>query len=80
MSIQISAAGPERGVAARPATATHMLRLVDLSGTVLPLGNGPCEIGVGKRVVLDLHREPLLGRIERRLLGDRPALEHAVGL
>ncbi|MND78806.1 hypothetical protein D3C80_705270 [compost metagenome] len=40
--------------------------------------DGPFEIAVVQRVVFDLDRQPLDGRVARRGLGDGPGLQHAV--
>ena len=45
-----------------------------------PFGNGAFEVAVVERMVLDLDRQPLAVRIERRALGHRPRLEDAVEL
>ena len=45
-----------------------------------PLGMAPFERRVAERVVLGADREPLVGGIEARALGDRPALQDAVEL
>ena len=45
-----------------------------------PFGDDAFEAAVLERMVLDLHREPLVRRIEARPLGHRPALQHAVEL
>ena len=55
-------------------------QIADRAAAVLALRDRALERGVAEGVVLDLHRQPLDRRIERRPLGDRPALEHAVGL
>ncbi len=50
------------------------------AAAVLPLGDDAFEVAVVDGVVLDLDGEPLVGGVERRPLGHRPALEHAVVL
>ena len=50
------------------------------AAAVLALGDHALEAAVLDRVVLDLHGEALLGRVEARPLGHGPALEHAVEL
>src|SRR6185369_6977796 len=45
---------------------------------VFALWNGPFEGVVFDRVVLDLHRKPLLARDEARATRDRPTLHDAV--
>ena len=50
------------------------------AGPVVPLGDHAFEVGVLDRVVLHLHREPLLGRVERGSLGHRPREQHAAPL
>src|SRR5690606_3659160 len=47
---------------------------------VLVLGNHAFEVAVFERMVLGLHREAALARIEARSLGHRPALQDAVQL
>jgi hypothetical protein len=44
---------------------------------VVPLGDHPFEVGVLDRVILDLHRQPLLGRVQRGTLRYRPREQHA---
>jgi hypothetical protein len=51
-----------------------------LARAVLLLGNHAFELAVVQRMVLRLHREALVGRIEARPLGHRPALQHAFEL
>ena len=48
------------------------------AAAILALGNGAFEIAVIQRMVFHLHRQPLVVRIERRPLRDRPGLEDAV--
>ena len=48
--------------------------------TVLPRRDDALERGVVERVILGLHGEALVGRIERRALGNGPRLEHAIAL
>ena len=50
----------------------------DRAATILALRDRAFEITIVERVVLDLDREPLVARIERRPLGYRPGFEHAV--
>ena len=45
-----------------------------------PFGMTPSKLAVVERVVLGVHREPLLAGIEARALRHRPALQHAVEL
>jgi hypothetical protein len=52
----------------------------DGAAAVLALGNRALEVAVADRMILDLHREPLDGRIGHGTLGHRPRLEHAVEL
>ena len=52
----------------------------DRAAAVLALGDRAFEVAVVERVVLDLDRQPLVGGVERRALGHRPGLEHAVVL
>ena len=52
---------------------------MSIPAAVFPLGDRPFERRVADRVVLDLHGQPLRGRVERRLLRHGPALEDAVG-
>ena len=44
---------------------------------VVPLGNHALEVRVLDRMVLDVHGEPLLGRVERGALRHRPGEQHA---
>src|SRR5215471_710742 len=48
--------------------------------TVLALRNDALEAAVFERMILHLHGEALVGRVEARALGHRPALERAVEL
>ena len=48
------------------------------AAAVLALGDGALEVAVVERMILDLHREPLLARIEGGPARHRPGLEHAV--
>ncbi len=50
------------------------------AAAILAFGNGALEVAVVERMVLDLDRQPLDRRIERRTLGHRPRLEGAVEL
>src|SRR5262249_25335719 len=50
------------------------------AATVLALGDDALEAAVLHRVILDVHRQPLVRGIEARSLGDRPALENAFEL
>ena len=43
-----------------------------------PFGNGAFEIAVIERMIFDLHRQPLVVRIERGAARDRPGFEDAV--
>ncbi|MGY4356834.1 hypothetical protein ACVW0J_003327 [Bradyrhizobium sp. i1.7.7] len=52
----------------------------DRAAAILPFRNRAFEIAIVERMVLDLDRQPLVMRIERGSLGDRPRLEHAVEL
>src|SRR5256885_16184572 len=45
---------------------------------ILALGNGAFEVAVVERMVLDLDRQPLVMRIERRTARHRPGFEDAV--
>ena len=45
-----------------------------------PLRNDALEVDVFERMVLGLHRQPLVGGIERRPLRHRPALQHPADL
>ncbi len=47
---------------------------------VVPVGDHPLEIGVFDRVVLGLHRQPLLGGVGRGAARDRPRFQNAVPL
>ena len=51
-----------------------------VAGAVLAVRDMALELRVLERVVLGVHREPLLVRIEARAARHRPALEHAVEL
>lgn len=50
------------------------------AAAVLPLRNGPFEVAVIQRIVLDLDREPLVRRIEGRALCNCPGFENTVKL
>ena len=50
----------------------------DRAAAVLALRNSAFEVPVIQRMVFDLYRKPLIVRIERGTLGDRPGLENAV--
>ena len=52
----------------------------DGAAAILVVRNGAFEIAVIERVILDLDRQPLVMRIERGPLGDRPGFEDAVEL
>ena len=52
----------------------------DGAAAVLALGDDAFEAAVLERVVLDLHREALVRRVEARPLGHGPALQDAVEL
>src|SRR5436305_704355 len=46
----------------------------------MSLGNVSFEIEVRDRMIFDLHGQPLVGRIERRPLGNGPGFENAFHL
>jgi hypothetical protein len=48
----------------------------DSPRAVVAGGNHPFEVAVFEGMVLDVHREPLLRRVVRGLLGHRPGAEH----
>ena len=48
------------------------------AAAVLAFGNGAFEIAVVEGMVFDFDRQPLVIGIDRRTLGNRPGLEHAV--
>ncbi len=50
------------------------------AAAVLALGDDALELAVLERVILDVHRQPLVGRVEAGPLRHRPALQHAVQL
>ena len=50
------------------------------AAAIFTLGDRALEIGIGKRMILGAHREPLVGGIGARPFRHRPALEHTVGL
>src|SRR6266851_7977353 len=50
------------------------------TAAVLLLGNDPFEGSVLDRVVLDVHRQTLVGRVETGTFGYGPAQQHAVEL
>ena len=52
----------------------------DGAGAVVALRDEPLEIAVLDRMILDVHREPLLRGVVRRSLGHRPGAEHALHL
>ena len=52
----------------------------DGAGAVVAVGDDALEVGVLDRVVLDVHGQALFLRAQRRPLGHRPALQHAVHL
>src|SRR4030095_9968131 len=52
----------------------------DVAGAVLARGNRALAPRVIERMVLDVHRHPLVGRVEARALGHRPALQRALEL
>jgi hypothetical protein len=65
--------------------ARHLIGVVgavipddDLTGAVLTLGNGPLELPVVERVILDVDREVIGLGVHRQALGQRPRHEHAV--
>src|SRR4029077_13654978 len=51
-----------------------------VAGAVLARRDRALEAAVVERMVLDVHREALLGRIEARALRHGPALQHAIHL
>ncbi len=59
----------------RPEAAVEQLHR---AAAVLPLGDGALEVAVAQRMVLDLDRQALVARVERRPLGHRPGLEDPV--
>ncbi len=59
----------------RPVAAVPQLHR---AAAVLALGDGALEVAVVERVVLDLHGQALVVRVERGAAGHRPGLEHAV--
>lgn len=58
----------------------EVVRDVHVAGAVLPFGDLALELGVIQGMILDVHRQALVGGIERRPFRHRPALEDAVGL
>src|SRR5581483_5992336 len=50
------------------------------SAAILSLWDRPLEVAVFQRVILDLDRQTLVRRVERRSAGDRPGLEHSIEL
>ena len=52
----------------------------DLAAAVLALRDPSLEVGVVERMVLDMHREPLVARHEARTPGDRPTRERVADL
>ena len=78
------------GIRARDIFSIHRLRRQRLPRTQIPhhdrsraviaLGNGSFEIEIRNRMILDLHRQPLISRIKRRPLRNGPRLEHAFHL
>src|SRR4051794_33449209 len=50
------------------------------SATVLALRDGAFEVPIVERMVLDLHGQPAVARIERGTFGNGPGLENAVHL
>ena len=50
------------------------------AGAVVAFGDGAVKVGVVDRVVLDPHRQALVGRIERGPFRHRPTPQHAVML
>ena len=83
LEIAFLVAAPQRGIGitlvhcgcVRAAIPEH-----DRAAAVLALRDRSLEGVVVDRVILDLHREPLDGRIVARALGHGPALHHAVEL
>src|SRR5690606_32034485 len=67
----------QRFALAGPVPAVEQLHV---AGAVVALRDLAFERGIRQRVVLHLHRQPLLPRAQGRPLGHRPALQHAVGL
>ena len=47
----------------------------DGATAVLTLRNGSLEVAISKRVILDLHGQPAVLRIQRRTFGNRPRTE-----
>jgi hypothetical protein len=52
----------------------------DTARSVVAGRNDALEVAVLQRMILDVHGEPLVGRVERRSLGHGPGHEHAVEL
>ena len=50
------------------------------AAAVLAPGDCAFEVAVGQRVILDLDRQPLVVRVQRRAPGHRPRLEHPLPL
>jgi hypothetical protein len=50
------------------------------TAAVLALGDDPLEAAVLQRMIFDLHRQPLAGRVGIGAFGNRPALQDAVQL
>src|SRR5262245_54605592 len=46
--------------------------------TIFALGDGALELTIVDRMVLDVHRKPVLVWIAARALGHRPALRHPI--
>ena len=80
LQLEEQLAGPDS--LARVSDRTPQPAVPDDHGTsaVFPVRNDPLEVGVLDRVILGLHRQPLLGRIGMRTARHRPGLEHAVPL
>src|SRR5690606_34854387 len=68
---------PERVAVAGPVAVVEH---VDVAGAVVALRDVALERSVFKRMILDLHRQPLLAGAQRWPLRHRPTLERAVDL
>jgi hypothetical protein len=86
--VQLVPLEPERQVAVRErladgARGERLVRALvpDDHRALAVAGTDPAlEVAVAERVVLDLDGEPLLARVGRRALRDRPGLQDSVGL